>query len=89
MRSADPPVAAFAGRDETWDTFEPSRLVRVRVPPSSLAAFGVRLDGSALLMEEGALVDVDLVVGVDGWPRDVLRIRAVEHEVFQAQVEER
>ena len=68
---------------------EPSRLVRVRVPPSSLAAFGVRLDGASPLVDDGTLVDVDLVVGMDGWPRDVLRIRAAGHDELQAQVGDR
>jgi hypothetical protein len=57
--------------------------------PSSLAAFGVRVDGASPLVDDGTLVDVDLVVGMDGWPRDILRIRAVEGGVFQAQAEDR
>jgi hypothetical protein len=51
----------------------PLQVIRVRVQASALDAFGVQLAGPVL----DGLVDVDLVVGADGWPRDVRRIRPV------------
>ena len=52
---------------------EALQVIRVRIAASALDAFGVQVAGP---MSAG-LVDVDLVVGDDGWPRDVRRIRPV------------
>ena len=52
---------------------EALQVIRVRIDASALDAFGVQVAGP---MPAG-LVDVDLVVGDDGWPRDVRRIRPV------------
>ena len=52
---------------------EPLQLVRVRVPRTSLRAFGVAL----IDPDASGLVDVDLVVGSDGLPRDIRRVRPV------------
>lgn len=54
---------------------EALQIVRVRMPSSSLPALGVRV--SAPSLDGPVLVDVDLVVGVDGWPREVRDIRQV------------
>jgi len=45
----------------------------VRVPRTSLRAFGVAL----IDPDASGLVDVDLVVGSDGLPRDIRRVRPV------------
>ena len=52
---------------------ESLQLVRVRVPRSALSALGVALVEPDL----PGLVDVDVVVGDDGLPRDIRRIRPV------------
>ncbi len=49
------------------------QVIRVRIDAGALDAFGVQMAGPGT----AGLVDVDLVVGVDGWPRDVRRIRPV------------
>lgn len=51
----------------------PLQVIRVRIAASALDALGVAVTGSA----GPGLVDVDLVVGADGWPMDVRRIRPV------------
>jgi len=52
---------------------EPLQLVRVRVPRTSLRAFGVAL----IDPDASGLVDVDLIIGSDGLPRDIRRVRPV------------
>jgi hypothetical protein len=52
---------------------EPLQLVRLRVPRTSLRAFGVAL----IDPDASGLVDVDLIVGSDGLPRDIRRVRPV------------
>ena len=54
---------------------ESLQIVRLRVPRTSLEVFGVAL----LEPEASVLVDVDVVVGDDGLPRDIRRIRPVVH----------
>ena len=49
------------------------QVVRVRIDATALDAFGVQVTGPG----SAGLVDVDLVIGEDGWPRDVRRIRPV------------
>jgi hypothetical protein len=49
------------------------QVIRVRVDAAALDAFGVEVAGPFPV----GLVDVDLVVGDDGWPREVRRIRPV------------
>jgi hypothetical protein len=61
-RAADPAVAG-----------DVMQVIRVRIDVGALDAFGVQVVG----LESAGLVDVDLVVGADGWPRDVRRIRPV------------
>jgi hypothetical protein len=51
----------------------PLQVIRVRIDASALDALGVAVTGSV----GTGLVDVDLVVGADGWPMDVRRIRPV------------
>lgn len=52
---------------------EPLTIVRVRVPRSSLRAMGIAL----VEPEASSLVDLDVVVGSDGLPRAIQRIRFV------------
>jgi len=52
---------------------ESLQIVRLRLPRASLEVFGVAL----LEPEASVLVDVDVVVGDDGLPRDIRRIRRV------------
>jgi len=59
--------------DPAFET-ESLQIVRLRVPRVSLEVFGVAL----LEPEASVLVDVDVVVGDDGLPRDIRRIRRVE-----------
>ena len=65
------PLVALTG--EPALEAEPLQLVRVRVPRTSLRAFGVAL----IDPDASGLVDVDLVVGSDGLPRDIRRVRPV------------
>ena len=65
------PLVALTG--EPALAAEPLQLVRVRVPRTSLRAFGVAL----IDPDASGLVDVDLVVGSDGLPRDIRRVRPV------------
>ena len=65
------PLVALTG--ERALAAEPLQLVRVRVPRTSLRAFGVAL----IDPDASGLVDVDLVVGSDGLPRDIRRVRPV------------
>lgn len=58
--------------DRIRDT-ESLQLIRVRMPRQALTALGVAL----IEPEATAFVDVDLVVGDDGLPLDVRRIRPV------------
>jgi hypothetical protein len=58
--------------DPAFET-ESLQIVRLRVPRASLDVFGVAL----LEPEASVLVDVDVVVGDDGLPRDIRRIRRV------------
>jgi hypothetical protein len=58
--------------DRAFET-ESLQLVRLRVPRTSLQMFGVAL----LEPDAFGLVDVDVVVGDDGLPRNIHRIRAV------------
>ena len=68
-----PAAAPAVGEPRGVEVDGPWQVIRVRVQASALDAFGVQLAGPAL----AGLVDVDLVVGADGWPRDVRRIRPV------------
>lgn len=59
----------------TLDT-EPLQLVRLRVPQEALFGFGMALfepDGSGL-------IDVDVLVGEDGLPREVRKVRKAQEE---------
>jgi hypothetical protein len=51
---------------------EPLQLVRLRIPREALQALGVPL----FEPEARGLVDVDVLIGEDGLPRDVRRVRA-------------
>jgi hypothetical protein len=69
----DPPMGMVRLiADRTFET-ESLRIVRVRVPRASLEALGVAL----LEPDTATLVDVELVVGDDGLPRQVRRILPV------------
>jgi hypothetical protein len=65
------PLVALTG--EPALAAEPLQLVRLRVPRTSLRAFGVAL----IDPDASGLVDVDLIVGSDGLPRDIRRVRPV------------
>jgi hypothetical protein len=52
---------------------EPLQLVRLRMPRANLEMFGVAL----LEPDTSGLVDVDVLIGGDGLPRDIRRIRPV------------
>jgi hypothetical protein len=67
------PVRPVAGPSEAPAFDDRLQVVRVRVDAAALASFGVQVAGPL----PAGLVDVDLVVGGDGWPRDVRRIRPV------------
>jgi hypothetical protein len=58
--------------DPTFEA-EPLQLVRLRMARADLEMFGVAL----LEPDTSGLVDVDVVVGGDGLPRDIRRIRPV------------
>lgn len=60
--AADPPVAG-----------ESLQIVRMRVPRHALHAFGLSLGDP----EIAEIVEVDVVVGEDGLPRDIRRVRPV------------
>ena len=51
---------------------ESLQLVRLRIPREALQALGVPL----FEPEARGLVDVDVLIGEDGLPRDVRRVRA-------------
>jgi len=50
---------------------EPLQMVRLRLPRGALQALGVAM----LEPDAGAVVDVDVLVGEDGLPRDIRRVR--------------
>jgi hypothetical protein len=54
------------------------QMVRLRMPLAELGALGIRLSELSWPSQEDGWVDVDVVVGVDGWPRDVLWIASVD-----------
>ena len=58
--------------DPVFDT-ESLHIVRVRMPREALRALGVAL----VEPEASGLVDVDVVVGDDGLPREIRRVTAV------------
>ncbi len=74
-RSASPAAAEAAVlRSAGGDAFDdPLQMIRVRIDAAALDGIGVQILGAA----PAGLVDVDLVIGVDGWPRGVRRIRPV------------
>jgi hypothetical protein len=57
-------------------TTEPLQLVRLRVPKEVLQGLGVAL----LDPETAGTVDVDMLVGEDGLPRDIRRVRSAQEE---------
>jgi hypothetical protein len=70
---ADPPSPAAPPTLAVLAANGPLQVIRVRIAASALDALGVAVTGPA----GTGLVDVDLVVGADGWPMDVRRIRPV------------
>jgi hypothetical protein len=58
--------------DAAYET-ESLQLVRLRMPRTNLEVFGVAL----LDPDASRLVDVDVVIGDDGLPRDIRRVRPV------------
>jgi hypothetical protein len=58
---------------------EPLEIVRLRLPRTSLEAIGITL----VEPEASSLVDVDVVVGSDGLPRAIQRVRLVVDRNFQ------
>lgn len=50
---------------------EPLQMVRLRLPRGALQAFGLAL----LEPDAGGMVDVDVLVGEDGLPRDIRKVR--------------
>ncbi|HLG54429.1 MAG TPA: hypothetical protein VI485_03800 [Vicinamibacterales bacterium] len=71
------PVAILSA-DAPFDT-EPLQIVRIRIPGSALPALGV----SIVEPEAAGLVDVDLLVGEDGLPREIRRVRAARASALQ------
>lgn len=67
------PGAVISVTAEPDVAVESLQLVRLRVPRTALQAFGVAL----IEPDATGLVDVDLVVGSDGLPRDIRRVRPV------------
>jgi hypothetical protein len=55
---------------------EPLQLVRLRVPREALQGLGVTL----LEPDAGGTVDLDMLVGEDGLPRDIRRVRLAQEE---------
>lgn len=71
VRPVGPTSAIFMlAADPTFDT-ESLQIVRVRVPRTTLQAFGVPL----LDPEASSLLEVDVLVGDDGLPREIRQIR--------------
>ena len=70
---ADPPAAVMNVTGAPDVSVESLQLVRLRMPRTALQAFGVAL----IEPDATGLVDVDLVVGSDGLPRDIRRVRPV------------
>jgi hypothetical protein len=69
--SMAPPVMTLAA-DPVFEN-ESLQIVRVRMPRSALPALGIAL----VEPEAAGLVDVDVLVGGDGLPRDIRRVSAV------------
>lgn len=55
---------------------EPLQLVRLRLPREALQVLGVAL----LEPEAGGMVDLDVLVGEDGLPRDIRTLRQLQEE---------
>lgn len=55
---------------------EPLQLVRLRLPREALQGLGVAL----LEPEAGGMVDLDVLVGEDGLPRDIRKVRQLQEE---------
>ena len=55
---------------------EPLQLVRLRVPREALLALGV----TALGPEQAGMVDVDVLVGEDGLPKNIRQVRLAQEE---------
>ena len=70
--AADPEPILTLSADPLFDT-ESLHIVRVRMPRGALRALGVAL----VEPEASGLVDVDVVVGDDGLPREIRRVTAV------------
>jgi hypothetical protein len=68
-----PPAMITLAADPIQET-ETLHLVRVRVPQSALRAVGIMVAGP----DSGGLVEVDVLVGEDGLPRDVRRVRTIQ-----------
>jgi hypothetical protein len=77
--SAEQPLLTLSA-DPLFDT-ESLHIVRVRMPRGALRALGVAL----VEPEAGGLVDVDVVVGDDGLPREIRRVAGVR-EAMEGQV---
>lgn len=67
-----PSVLASFAIDQIQDT-EELAVVRLRVPQDALAALGIATTEPA----SAGLVDIDVLIGGDGLPRDIRRVRAV------------
>ena len=55
---------------------EPLQLVRLRLPREALQGLGVAL----LEPDAGGMVDLDVLVGEDGLPRDIRKVRQLQEE---------
>lgn len=67
----EPMPLVLLAADPTFDT-ESLQIVRVRMPGRMLPAFGIPLDAP----EAAGFVEIDVLVGDDGLPRDIRGIRA-------------
>lgn len=74
-RSASSPIVRLAA-DPRFET-ESLQIVRLRLPGASLKPFGIELLNS----DQSRLVEVDLLVGDDGLPREIRSIKEVARDV--------
>lgn len=74
-RSASNPLVRLVA-DPRFET-ESLQIVRLRLPGASLKPFGIELLNS----DQSGLVEVDLLVGDDGLPREIRSIKEVARDV--------
>jgi len=75
-RAEDPPVVLMMFEPMPGPPTEPLQLVRLRVPGEALLALGVTL----FEPDAAGMVDIDLLVGEDGLPKDMRKVRVQQEE---------